>query len=244
MSETLETAPPVESAAIDVAPTPAAEALPVETAAPEETGAIETPPPEPAPASPAEPTSDLSFEQAPPTVQPVDTSYELAVPEGSQVQPEQMAAFRELATKHSLPQDVAQGLLDQHLAVVQSMVAEQERRAQEHWDNLRTEMKAKSRADAEFGGEAYPASWKQMIAGRDVLVPEANRVGFDQLIKTYPGLDSHPEFQRMLFHAGQRWSQNQEMKSVMNARFNPVPQAPQQNRMEIVYPTMFASRQN
>src|ERR1700722_11096358 len=223
MSETVETAPPaVESAAIDVAVTPAPEAL----AAPDgaQTEAPPTPPAQeqPAPESPApaEPTSDLSFEQAP-VAEPVALvapTYEFQIPEGRQVEPAQMQAFTELAGKHMLPPETAQELLNQHLAIVQGMEAEYTARATAHWDNLKEELKAQAAADPEYSGAAYPASIKSMIAGRDVLVPAANAVGFDNLLKTFPGLDVHPEFRRMLFHAGQRWAADQQMKGTMNAR--------------------------
>ena len=209
MSETVETAPPVESAAIDVAPATEISALKPEN----DSGAtVQTSPPaqeQPAPESPApaEPTSDLSFEQAP-VAEPVALvapTYEFQIPEGRQVEPAQMQAFTELAGKHMLPPETAQELLNQHLAIVQGMEAEYTARATAHWDNLKEELKAQAAADPEYGGAAYPASVKSMIAGRDVLVPAANAVGFDNLLKTFPGLDVHPEFRRMLFHAGQRW---------------------------------------
>jgi hypothetical protein len=246
MSETVETAPPVESAAIDVAPAVAEPPAQEVTA----TTPPETPPAQEhaAPVSPApdEPTSDLSFEQAPVAepVAPVAPTYEFQIPEGRQVEPAQMQAFTELAGKHMLPPETAQELLNQHLAIVQGMEAEYTARATAHWDNLKEELKAQAAADPEYGGAAYPASVKSMIAGRDVLVPAANAVGFDNLLKTFPGLDVHPEFRRMLFHAGQRWAADQQMKGTMNARLNPVPQKnPEQDRIATLYPTMTAQKQ-
>src|ERR1700722_16420001 len=141
MSETVETAPPaVESAAIDVAVTPAPEAL----AAPDgaQTEAPPTPPAQeqPAPESPApaEPTSDLSFEQAPVAepVAPVAPTYEFQLPEGRAVEPAQMQAFTELAGKHMLPPETAQELLNQHLSIVDEIGRQQNVAAEKYWADL------------------------------------------------------------------------------------------------------------
>jgi len=241
MSETVETAPPVESAAIDVAPATEISALKPEN----DSGAtVQTSPPaqeQPAPESPApaEPTSDLSFEQAP-VAEPVAPKYEFQLPEGRAVEPAQMQAFTELAGKHMLPPETAQELLNQHLSIVDELGKQFAADIEKRWDEHTEELRARSASDPEIGGNG---SVKSMIAGREVLVPEANRVGFDNLLKTFRGLEQHPEFRRLLFHAGQRWNNDQQMKATMNARMNPVPQSnPQQDRYAMVYPTMTARR--
>lgn len=257
MSETMETAAPEAPAEIGAASTPApspevvnsTESAPATAPEPSQEHAPKPQEPAPEQTQPGDKKTDkaeLSFEQEPSTepTKPEPIAYDFKVPEGTEIAQDKLSAFTQIANEARLPPETAQKMLDQHLSVVKEMQDNAVAANAKYWDDKSTEFKAQAAADKEYGGQGYASSVKLMVAGRNQLVPQQNAAAFDNLLSTYPGLQYHPEFRRMLYHAGQKWQNGEEAKMALNARPNPSPQRdPGKNLFTTLYPST-AGRQD
>ena len=119
----------------------------------------------------------------------VPETYELSVPEGMELAPEQLTAFTALAKEAKLPQAVAQKFVafaSEHVQQIQNKTVQDWQRQLDSW-------KATFKADQEFGGAKLRAS----LAGvREVI----SKYGDEDLMRDLraTGFENHPGLLRML----------------------------------------------
>lgn len=218
MSETVETAAPVEPGAAAVVPesTPAA----VETTSPAVEAAGEAPAPssllhehdkEVAAAAepPREPTAEKA--EAPPTETPAETpapepiAYEdFVMPEGVKPSTEQMAEFKALLAEQRLPQEAGQRLVDLYgknaAAYAEHLQAEQHR----IFNETRREWRTAAMADDEIGGSGFRTAMAQVAQARDRIFPDkAERDAFMAAME-YSGMGDNPIFLKFMARVGRR----------------------------------------
>jgi len=186
---------------------PAAAATPTDTAAAEATTTTAAAPaPAPSPdavsaAAPA-PAGDPPKEGDPPAGdgKPKESEgeaptgapekYELAPPEGFELEPETTAAFEGVARELNLTNDQANKLVPlgaQLVAKVQAQQAEAHQQQVAKWAD-------EAKADKEYGGEKFDASLAVALKARDRFATPELKTLMDQT-----GLGNHPEMVR-LFH--------------------------------------------
>lgn len=116
--------------------------------------------------------------------------YELAAPEGFQLEPDTTAAFESVARELNLTNDQANKLVPLGAQLVAKVQAQQ---AEAHQQQV-TKWAEDTKADKEIGGEKFDASLATAVKARDrFATPELKNL-MDQT-----GLGNHPEVVR-LFH--------------------------------------------
>lgn len=120
---------------------------------------------------------------------PVPETYELSVPEGMEIAPEQLAAFTKIAKEAKLPQSVAQQFVSfasQHVQQLQSKTTQEWQRQLETW-------KQSFKADPEFGGANLRATISRVKGVID-------KYGDPELVRDLAatGFENHPGLLRML----------------------------------------------
>ena len=116
--------------------------------------------------------------------------------DSSELDPEVVTAFGEVAKELDLPQDAAQKVLDKVAPVIQARQAEQVEKARVEWAE-------ESKSDDEFGGETFETNL-------EVAKTALNAFGtdpFKQLLSE-SGLGNHPEVIRFMYRAGKAISED------------------------------------
>lgn len=210
-----------ESVPTDVAPAAPAEAV-VAAPAPEvvvvtpasepivepivETPAPEAPKPEaslleqagkdePKPAEPEKPV-----EVAPPQPEPPKAYEPFVLPEGLTAEPEKLAAFSDIASKHGIDQATAQSLVDMHTAQLTAFAEGLRAEQQRAWGETKAGWRTAAMADPEIGGAGHQTAMTAIARMRDMLVPEQHRAAFTQMLND-TGTGNHPEMLRLLHNA-------------------------------------------
>jgi hypothetical protein len=166
---------------------PAAAPAPTPPAAP---AAPTDPAPAPAPADPTAPPagSEPPKPPEPPTGAP--EKYELAAPEGFQLEPETTAQFETVARELNLSNEQANKLIPLGAQLAQKLAAQQ----QEGHAKQVAQWLEDSKADKEIGGDKFDASVQVALKARDKFATPELKTLMDQT-----GIGNHPEIVR-LFH--------------------------------------------
>ncbi|MFA6051557.1 MAG: hypothetical protein WC762_03105 [Methylobacter sp.] len=124
---------------------------------------------------------------------------EFTVPEGVQVNPEAMAAFKIAAKDMGLTQEQAQGLTDMGAQMAQRITQEHEAKIEQ----TKSDWEASSRADKEFGGDKLDENLGIAKTALDAFAtPELKE------ILTTTGLGNHPDLIRMMVRIGKAMSED------------------------------------
>jgi len=192
-------APEPTATAPEPAPVAPEAAPPVEAAKPTELSLLESAEPAKTETAPkaAEP------EKAAEPVAEETISYEaFKFPEGIVPDEKALATFQDIAAKHKLDHETAQGLLDLHTGMLKAyqdhLLAEQVKA----FEATKRDWRNKSLADEQIGGAGHRTAMMAAARMRDMLVPDAMRDEFaDFLAQT--GVGDHPVFIK-LFHNAAR----------------------------------------
>ena len=133
--------------------------------------------------------------------------------DSSELDPEVVTAFGEVAKELDLPQDAAQKVLDKVAPVIQARQAEQVEKARVEWAE-------ESKSDDEFGGETFDANLEVAKSALDAFGTST----FKQLLSE-SGLGNHPEVIRFMYRAGKAISEDSYVGNSQgaNAQGNKVP---------------------
>lgn len=177
-------ATPTDPAAAPAPTPPAAPAAPTDPA---------VPPAAPTPADHATPPdpNDSPKPSDPPAGPP--EKYELAAPEGFQLEPDTTTAFEGVARELNLTNEQANKLVPLGAQLVQKVQAQQ----QEAHQQQVTQWASEAKADKEFGGDKFDTSLKVALKARDQFATQELRTVLDQT-----GLGNHPEVVRLFFRIG------------------------------------------
>jgi hypothetical protein len=116
--------------------------------------------------------------------------YELAAPEGFELEPDTTAAFEGVARELNLTNDQANKLLPLGAQLIEKVQAKQ---AEAHQQQV-AKWAEDAKADKEFGGDKFDASLATALKARDRFATPELKTLMDQT-----GLGNHPEMVR-LFH--------------------------------------------
>ena len=116
--------------------------------------------------------------------------------DSSELDPEVVTAFGEVAKDLALPQDAAQKVLDKVAPVIQARQAKAIEQTKVEWAN-------QSKSDQEFGGES-------LTENLDVAKASLDTFGTDALksLLQETGLGNHPEVIRFMYRAGKAISED------------------------------------
>ena len=116
--------------------------------------------------------------------------------DSSELDPEVVTAFGEVAKELDLPQDAAQKVLDKVAPVIQAKQAKVLEQVKTDWAN-------DSQADKEFGGE-------NLAENLEIAKSSLNAFGTDALksLLEESGLGNHPEVIRFMYRAGKAISED------------------------------------
>jgi hypothetical protein len=216
---TPEPAPAAGAPAPSVAPAPAP--APAGDPPAPAAGTAPAPPAGPSPAEPAAPAvppteSLLEAAGKPPEAKPGEKApepekpaeppapekiaYDLKLPEGFTAAPEQMSAATDLFNQAKVPPELAQKLIDQHVA---SMRAYAEQTLANQWkvfNEAKDGWRTATLADPELGGSGHATAMAAIATARDALVPEKDRPAFKKLLDD-SGIGNNPAFLRVFYRA-------------------------------------------
>jgi len=133
-------------------------------------------------------------ESAPAALPGAPDKYVWTAPEGKTLDPQTLDAFAVVAKDLNLPQDQAQRVVDAMVPTMAARQAEQLTATSAQWA-------AQSKADKEFGGDAFDANMataKQAL--KDFGTPELNA------LLNESGLGNHPDVIRFMVRAGKALS--------------------------------------
>jgi len=100
---------------------------------------------------------------------------------------EVMGEFKDLAKKHNLTQEAAQGLVDMQTKIMQDQAQENVT----YWENLKTEWLDTAKKDEEIGGDKFQGS----VDGAKLTLQKFGTPALVEVLETY-GLGNHPEIIR------------------------------------------------
>jgi hypothetical protein len=143
--------------------------------------------------SPPKPDGGTSHPQPSKGAQPVPESYDLKVPEGTEIDDAYVKSVAEYAKKHSLTNDQAQSVLNRELNLRASIVRSHE---EELDKNAKAWMEA-SESDSEIGGDNFK---ENISLAKRVIDKFATPAFVNALNET--GLGNHPEVIRIFQRIG------------------------------------------
>ena len=113
--------------------------------------------------------------------------------EGVSLTPDQMAGFKDIARSSDFTQESAQKAVDMHLGLTTAM----QKHGAEAWEKQVGDWLTTSKADTEFGGQAY----KDSIGVALKAIDKFGTKEFQSALDEY-GIGNHPEFIRFAYRVG------------------------------------------
>jgi len=165
-----------------------------------QTAETQTPPANEKPAEGSEapaPESKPATEVAKPATGAPEKYEDFKAPEGMQFDPEVITSFSAAAKEANLTQDAAQKLVEKMAPALAQRQLDQVKAIHAEWTE-------QSKTDAEFGGDKFQenlAIAKKAINAFDPL-PEGQKTTPLRTLLDMTGIGNHPEFLRLLIHAG------------------------------------------
>ena len=152
----------------------------------------------PKPAEAAKPAEPAKVE---PPAEPIVYNFELPeVMKGTPLTDPVMKTFTESLNEFRAPPELGQKLLNLHAQAMQGLadqkLADQHRAFNQTRDGWRKEVLS----DEQIGGSGHQTAMKAIARMRDMLVPEADRAGFEQFLRI-TGAGDHPQFLKLLHRA-------------------------------------------
>jgi len=218
-------APPSDSSAAAVPPTPEVQKPSLAPAASasllSETPTVDAPAAAPAvePAPAAEPAAPAPVEPAAPVAIP---TYEFKVPEGIEAAPEQLAKLNELIggfeidakVDHGKAQEFGQKALEFHVAELQRVASEIDQQGREAWNTMREDWRNTFKSDPEIGGNRQQTTLAACTRIIDQFGGnEAQRAELRTILST-TGAGDHPALIRLLANVGKALGEGRPIPAV------------------------------
>lgn len=128
-----------------------------------------------------------------------DEYEDFKVPDGVEVDPDEVAGFKEIAKEFNLTQEQAQRLIDFEAERVGKLAETQA----ELWTKTREEWAEKAKADKEYGGKAF----KENVGLAKKALDAYGSKELAELCDSF-GIGDHPEFIRLLVNVGKAMSED------------------------------------
>jgi hypothetical protein len=152
--------------------------------------------PKPAEGAPEQPKPP----ETPTEPAPEAFTYEFKFPEDVQAPAEAIEAARTIFRENGIKPDVAQRLVDRHIAEVQRERAGMVQAQHDAFAKMREDWRGQVMSDPELGGAGHRTAMAAIARMRDLLVPESDRAAFNEFLASTGGGD-HPALLRAFYRA-------------------------------------------
>jgi len=137
---------------------------------------------------------------------PEPIKYEWKLPEGVSLQAEAFQEFEDFAQAQRLQPEVAQKLVDMHIAARQADLLAERQAQHDAFAEMRRNWRNEIMADEELGGAGFQTNQSAAIRMLQLFIPEARREAFDQFLMT-TGATDHPAMFRFLVDLARKFDE-------------------------------------